>query len=105
MVRLDPGNNTFSCSFSKTYTLFGRGTASPGLYQMCLEKLFNEKNLKISMSFFEVYLEKVNDLMDETKKDLRLKQNEENGVYVNSLTKVEVEHLDDVREYVRHGLR
>jgi hypothetical protein len=71
------------------------------MIDLIFEKL-NEKNIKsnvmssISMKFYEIYLEKVNDLLDEKKENLNVKEDKEGIFFVENLTEIEIHSTKEV---------
>ena len=65
----------------KTHTMYGT-KSDPGLVRLFVDNIFKKKeqystqwSITISASFFEIYLEKVYDLINHTNKGLQIKQN------------------------------
>lgn len=52
----------------------------------------------------EIYNEKVNDLLDATKKNLVIKEDKrKNDVFVDGLSKFEVNSVDEIMAYLKKG--
>jgi centromeric protein E len=91
----------------KTYTI--RGTEeSPGIIPLSIRELFSrmeaakDRKYSVRVSFFELYNEKINDLLDESKCDLDVRENLQ-GFYVNQLTEKDVASVKDAIAYLRIG--
>jgi hypothetical protein len=74
---------------------------APRMIDLIFEKL-NEKNSKsnimfsITMKFYEIYLEKVNDLLDEKKENLNVKEDKDGIFFVENLTEIEIHSTKEV---------
>lgn len=83
-------------SSGKTHTM--KGTASdPGLIPTTLRKLFEvqpdakiKRAISAKMSYYEIYNETINDLLDTNKVNLEIREDKENGIFVKDLTQVDV---------------
>ncbi len=79
----------------KTFTVRG-SESSPGLIPLSINELFvgigstKTHKFTVKVSFFELYNETVNDLLDSTKTNLELRENY-SGVYIKGLTELEVD--------------
>eukprot|EP00299_Pterocystis_sp_00344_P018994 c9459_g1_i1.p1 GENE.c9459_g1_i1~~c9459_g1_i1.p1 ORF type:complete len:1261 (+),score=406.14 c9459_g1_i1:378-3785(+) len=60
-------------------------------------------SFEIDGSYLEIYMERVNDLLDPDKVNLDLKEDKKKGVYVAGLTKESISSLQDVYEVLRRG--
>lgn len=81
-------------SSGKTHTMKGSET-DEGLIPRVLRKLFQtEDKLKrmiaVKMSYYEVYNETINDLLDSSKQNLDVREDKELGVFIKDITQVEV---------------
>jgi hypothetical protein len=64
----------------------------------------NESEIKITGSFYEIYNEQIRDLLSENcEKSLQITESEEHGVIINSLNKVEINNINDLREMLFIG--
>ncbi|KAJ9446367.1 Kinesin-like protein unc-104 [Diplonema papillatum] len=57
----------------------------------------------VTMSFLEIYMEKVKDLIDPAKVNLRVREHPSKGPYVDNLTTLSVEKIQDVLDCIEHG--
>lgn len=83
-------------SSGKTYTCIGPNCTDPaekGLLPRCLDELFdrigqspNYLEFRIKVSMVEIYMEKIRDLLEPTKTDLRIRENKTKGVYMQDVT-------------------
>ncbi|CAI2377981.1 unnamed protein product [Moneuplotes crassus] len=60
-----------------------------------------EFSIKVSMA--EIYMEKIRDLLDETKVDLKVKQSSEKGIYIDNLTERYIGSSSEVYEIMNIG--
>eukprot|EP01080_Neovahlkampfia_damariscottae_P001815 gene1815-957_t len=97
----------------KTHTMLNMDENDLGLTPRMIDLIFeqlNEKSHKtsiissVTMKFYEIYLEKVNDLLDSSKENLNVKENLEGNFYVENLTEIEIHSTKDVLEIVKNGL-
>ena len=85
----------------KTYTMKGDQTSNEGLIHLCLKEIFDrinktESNITksvIKISYSEIYNENINDLIDNTKKNLELKESPK-GAYINNLSVHQVSNYE-----------
>lgn len=83
-------------SSGKTHTM--KGTANdPGLIPSTLRKLFDpqpdakiKRAISAKMSYYEIYNETINDLLDSGKTNLEIREDKDNGVFVKDLTQIDV---------------
>ena len=54
-------------------------------------------------SYMELYMEKINDLLDPTKKDLRVREDPVRGVYVDGITETYTSSPDEMLELMQKG--
>jgi hypothetical protein len=91
----------------KTFTMFG-SDEDPGLVYRAVSHLIRNlgENFTVSFSMMQVYLEKVNDMLQEWKTDsyLSLREDPIFGVYVCGLTEYVVQSPEDVSELIRRGV-
>ena len=77
----------------KSFTMKGEPKSNNGLIHLCLKEIFNTLNNPesgitkpfVKISFSEIYNETINDLFDNNRKNLELKESPK-GVYVNNLS-------------------
>uniref|UniRef100_A0A7S3GHZ0 Kinesin motor domain-containing protein n=1 Tax=Palpitomonas bilix TaxID=652834 RepID=A0A7S3GHZ0_9EUKA len=115
----------------KTYTIFGSGRywehagastvrgseshsvpADAGLVPRSLKMIFDyiydtsdTTEFRVLVSFLQIYMEQVMDLLNTEKTNLAIREKPEGGVYVDGLTTVEVQSPLDVYQLVRDGAR
>ena len=86
----------------KTFTLKGDLKSNEGLIPLCLKEIFNSlKNNKesnimksiVKISFYEIYNENINDLIDISKKNLEIRDSPR-GVYIYNLSENFVNNVD-----------
>ena len=79
----------------KTYTMSGETTAGPtaGIIPRVSRGIFTfvkeadaTREFEISASCVEIYLEKVRDLLDRSKKNLQIRENKRRGVFLHNVT-------------------
>lgn len=83
-------------SSGKTYTCVGPNCEDPqdrGLLPRSVSAIFsrigespNFIEFRIKVSMVEIYMEKIRDLLDPSKVDLRLRENKSRGVYIQDVT-------------------
>eukprot|EP01137_Pigoraptor_chileana_P003898 Opistho-2@44790 len=94
----------------KTYTMGGGSSTQKGVYALAASDMFallrspkyKDKELSISVSFFEIYSGKVYDLLNEKKK-LRVLEDGKQQVNVVGLTEVVVNSADEVHSFIKSG--
>lgn len=96
-------------SSGKTHTMMG-DDQTPGIVPHAISELFHliEKNGKtkvfvIKLSMIEIYNEVVNDLLDPTNTNLRLREDNKKGVYVEGLKEERLSCIDDALHTVAIG--
>ncbi|PRQ32083.1 putative plus-end-directed kinesin ATPase [Rosa chinensis] len=124
------GYNTSILSYGqsgsgKTYTLWGPPSAMvvdsspdscqgivPRMFQMLFSEIEKEQensegkqfNYQFRCSFLEVYNEQIGDLLDPTMRNLEIKDDPKNGLYVENLTEEYVTSYEDVTQLLIKGL-
>ncbi|XP_050367621.1 kinesin-like protein KIN-12F [Argentina anserina] len=124
------GYNTSILSYGqsgsgKTYTLWGPPSAMvedsspdscqgivPRMFQMLFSEIQKEQensegkqfNYQFRCSFLEVYNEQIGDLLDPTMRNLEIKDDPKNGLYVENLTEEYVSSYEDVTQILIKGL-
>ncbi|XP_004295861.1 PREDICTED: kinesin-like protein KIN12B isoform X2 [Fragaria vesca subsp. vesca] len=124
------GYNTSILSYGqsgsgKTYTLWGPPSAMvedsssdscqgivPRMFQMLFAEIQKEQensegkqfNYQFRCSFLEVYNEQIGDLLDPTMRNLEIKDDPKNGLYVENLTEEYVSSYEDVTQILIKGL-
>jgi kinesin family member 18/19 len=96
----------------KTYTMMGCDESGPGVMALTMIDLFteiekckSEKQVKVSMSYLEVYNEHIFDLLSapmEKKQTLELREDREKGVIVAGLTHHYPDDADEVCLSIMH---
>ncbi|XVF77295.1 hypothetical protein PTKIN_Ptkin14bG0031100 [Pterospermum kingtungense] len=124
------GYNTSILSYGqtgsgKTYTMWGPPSAmvedpSPRSHQGIVPRIFQtlfseiqreqdnpdgkQINYQCRCSFLEIYNEQIGDLLDPTQRNLEIKDDPKNGLYVENLTEEYVSSYDDVTQILIKGL-
>ncbi|OMP04267.1 hypothetical protein COLO4_09775 [Corchorus olitorius] len=124
------GYNTAILSYGqtgsgKTYTMWGPPSAMvevssprsdqgivPRIFQMLFSEIQREQentdgkqvNFQCRCSFLEVYNEQIGDLLDPTQRNLEIKDDPKNGLYVENLTEEYVSSYEDVTQILIKGL-
>ncbi|KAK1581177.1 hypothetical protein Q3G72_003808 [Acer saccharum] len=109
----------------KTYTMWGPPSAmvedpaprsNQGIVPRIFQKLFSEIqreqensdgkqiNYQCRCSFLEIYNEQIGDLLDPTQRNLEIKDDPKNGLYVENLTEEYVTSYEDVTQILIKGL-
>ncbi|XP_071690230.1 kinesin-like protein KIN-12B isoform X2 [Rutidosis leptorrhynchoides] len=109
----------------KTYTIWGPANAlleenlsckEQGLTPRVFERLFSriteeqnrhadkQLNYQCRCSFLEIYNEQITDLLNPSQRNLHLREDTKNGVYVENLTEETICNLNDVTQLLRKGL-
>ena len=93
-------------STGKTFTMRGNET-DPGIIPRIMQDLITEKGnnnqLQVTISYFEIYNETVNDLLDSKKQNLEIRENSNREIYVEDLSKIKVESFSDIETLLRKG--
>ncbi|XP_062507660.1 uncharacterized protein LOC134184072 isoform X2 [Corticium candelabrum] len=96
----------------KTYTIEGEsGDEARGIIPRASEHIFDyiqnqassSARFLVRCSYLEIYNEKISDLIDPTRKDLRIREDAEGSVYVENLSEHVVRSLSDVRQLMKKG--
>lgn len=97
-------------STGKTYTMQGSPPENEGIIPLTLKEIFdkikNSKdiiNSKISVSFIEIYNESINDLLDNTKINLDLRETSNKEVIVNNLTEIKINNHEEALNLLSKG--
>ncbi|KAA3486862.1 kinesin-like protein KIN12B isoform X4 [Gossypium australe] len=124
------GYNTSILSYGqtgsgKTYTMWGPPSAMvedpspashqgivPRIFQMLFSEIQREQensdgrqtNYQCRCSFLEIYNEQIGDLLDPTQRNLEIKDDPKNGLYVENLTEEYVSSYEDVTQVLIKGL-
>lgn len=96
-------------SSGKTHTMMG-DDVTPGIVPHAIAEMFHlidkhkkKKIFVIKMSMIEIYNEVVNDLLDPTNTNLRLREDNRKGVYVEGLKEERVDVVDDALHVIAMG--
>ncbi|XVF03716.1 hypothetical protein REPUB_Repub05bG0017600 [Reevesia pubescens] len=124
------GYNTSILSYGqtgsgKTYTMWGPPSAMvedpsprshqgivPRIFQMLFSEIQREQensdgkqtNYQCRCSFLEIYNDQIGDLLDPTQRNLEIKDDPKNGLYVENLTEEYVSSHEDVTQILIKGL-
>ncbi|CDY36055.1 BnaC03g41430D [Brassica napus] len=121
------GYNTSVLSYGqngsgKTYTMWGPAGSmledpspkgeqglAPRIFQMLFteierEKMNSDVNYQCRCSFLEIYNGQISDLIDQTQRNLKIKNDAKNGTYVENLTAEYVDSYEDVAQILMKGL-
>ena len=97
-------------STGKTYTMQGDIQNNPGIIPLTLEEIFNQINSdkdiidsQISVSFIEIYNESINDLLNNTKTNLELRETQNKEVVVNNLTEIKIKSQQEALNLLIKG--
>ena len=82
----------------KTYTMVGdfKDQENKGIIPRTFDYIFEqvkqdkEHKYNIMISFIQIYIEQIQDLLDPSKKDIRIREDQEKGVYLEGVTWVKV---------------
>lgn len=79
----------------------------PGIIPRTLAKIFSgttegksKRSMTGRMSYYEIYNEVINDLLDGSKKNLDIREDKDSGVFVKDLTQVEVHDFKSAMGYL-----
>ncbi len=95
-------------SSGKTFTMRGNDH-SPGLIPLTIGALFSKLsampgNVKVHISYLEIYNESINDLLSEEGKNLEVRESIQ-GVYVEGLKEIQISSAEECLEYLDIGER
>ena len=89
-------------STGKTYTMQGTIPNNEGIIPLTLKEIFDKINSsneiissKITASFIEIYNENINDLLDNIKINLDLRETTNKEVIVNNLTEIKINNHEE----------
>eukprot|EP00164_Ancoracysta_twista_P001449 GFYU01001889.1.p1 GENE.GFYU01001889.1~~GFYU01001889.1.p1 ORF type:complete len:697 (-),score=145.93 GFYU01001889.1:152-2242(-) len=107
----------------KTHTMMGptevdddagelMNPAERGIMPRILETIFDRKQkagsqlkYEFSCSYIEVYKEQLNDLLSKAKKNIKIRENKTQGMYITDATEVHVRSIEEVMHVFRVGAR
>ena len=94
----------------KTHTMQGSSSAGQGITPRVVDGIFtgisdaaDTWEFMVRVSYVEIYLERVRDLLNPSAANLTIRQNEEQGVYVEGVTEEYVGGAEELMELVRVG--
>ena len=95
----------------KQFLLNGNQNIKEGLSQLCLKEIFKLLNIKkfsiskyiVKISYYEIYNEVINDLIDISKKNLEIKETISKGAFVHNLSEVIVQNADKAIQILNKG--
>ncbi|OMJ20671.1 Kinesin heavy chain [Smittium culicis] len=97
----------------KTYTMMGPdidNDETRGVIPRIVQGIFNKIDQSpnsieyfVKVSYMEIYMEKIRDLLDPTKKRLQVHEDKINGVHVKGLTGIFVSSVDEVYDAMKSG--
>ena len=97
-------------STGKTYTMQGELPNNAGIIPLTLEEIFeqikNDKDIidsQIGVSFIEIYNESINDLLDNAKINLDLRETINKEVIVNNLTEIKIKNHEQALNLLIKG--
>ena len=97
-------------STGKTYTMQGELPNNAGIIPLTLEEIFeqikNDKDIiesQIGVSFIEIYNESINDLLDNSKVNLDLRETINKEVIVNNLTEIKIKNHEQALNLLIKG--
>ncbi|KAG9397062.1 Kinesin motor domain [Carpediemonas membranifera] len=92
----------------KTFTLSNHTPGQEGVISRAMVRLFEtadrdpDHDYEITVSYIQIYREMVQDLLDTTKDNLAIRENN-NGMYLDGVTKRRVTHVDEVIGVITEG--
>jgi hypothetical protein len=95
----------------KTYTMVGdfKNQKDKGIIPRAFDYIFEqtkqdkEHKYNILISFIQIYIEQIQDLLDPSKKDIRIREDPDNGVYLEGVTWVKVSSTDECSQVFLKG--
>ncbi|EFC35518.1 kinesin [Naegleria gruberi] len=108
----------------KTFTIFGSSTDPKriikpneniidkysGVIPRCINQIFehvqeysNNTEFRVFVSFMQIYMENIMDLLDASKTNLPIREDPKNGVFVEQLTQVQVNEPYEVMQLIKEG--
>jgi hypothetical protein len=87
----------------KTYTMVGefKNQENKGIIPRAFDYIFDqikqdkEYKYNVTVSFIQIYIEQIQDLLDPSKKDIRIREDPEKGVYLEGVTWVKVSSTNE----------
>ena len=97
-------------STGKTYTMQGELPDNAGIIPLTLKEIFEQikkdKDIiesQIGVSFIEIYNESINDLLDNSKVNLDLRETTNKEVIVNNLTEIKIKNHEQAFNLLMKG--
>eukprot|EP00727_Mastigamoeba_balamuthi_P014746 m51a1_g9898 putative kinesin heavy chain (1745) ;mRNA; r:63098-72382 len=100
-------------SSGKTHTMQGPSIDDPqlkGITPRIMDDIFNsvqnapdDDEFTLKCSYLEIYMEKIRDLLDGRKQNLKVREDKVKGIYVEGATEVFVSNPQEVSEVIRVG--
>ena len=95
----------------KTYTMVGefRDQKNKGIIPRSFDYIFDqvkqdkEHKYNVTVSFIQIYIEQIQDLLDPSKKDIRIREDQERGVYLEGVTWVKVSSTNECAHVFAKG--
>ena len=96
---------SFSMEGGSLYDPVSKGLI-PRMFEYIFTKITNEDpkiEFSIKCSYMEIYMEKVQDLLDAKKSNLNVKEDKTRGIYVQDITEVYVQNPEEMFNVMRAG--
>ena len=100
-------------SSGKTHTMLGSNIADPehrGMIPRMVSHVFDEIlsapseiEFEIKVSMIEIYMEKIRDLIEPSKTDLKIREERSKGVYIENVTEISVAEEGEVYQIMKLG--
>ena len=100
-------------SSGKTYTMTGEINSPekegiiPRMIHYVFDQILHSENLEIEftvkVSFIEIYMEKIKDLIDISRVNLQIHESKEKGIYIENLSEYYVSNEQELLDYVKIG--
>ena len=95
----------------KTYTMVGNfdNQETKGIIPRSFDYIFNEikkdkeHKYNIKISFIQIYLETIQDLLEPTNKEIRIREDPEHGVYLEGVQWVKVNNTNECSQIFKNG--
>uniref|UniRef100_A0A6T2HID9 Kinesin motor domain-containing protein n=1 Tax=Eutreptiella gymnastica TaxID=73025 RepID=A0A6T2HID9_9EUGL len=96
----------------KTHTMQGDGKGDPGVIQLAIQKLYQTKQqrlqtekIEIQLSVLEIVNEQITDLFEPRRTGLSVSISEQQGCYIDGLTKVECASGDEALSRIQQAMQ
>lgn len=100
-------------SSGKTYTMTGEINSPekegiiPRMIHYVFDQILHSENLEIeftvNVSFIEIYMEKIKDLIDISRVNLQIHESKEKGIYIENLSEYYVSNEQELLDYIKIG--